>query len=287
MTKQSPDGRYLVISDHHLQEQGAANVVPAGRYENLEDAIEHAESVTYRMGVMDAKAESRGYIYTNWGKKLPPKKYVPTQTPWGPSQSQREHAPGIVFYSTASHGGYKLSPERWAEFASIPHFAHWSQWLEEDCDACLVYLRWPELATDEQLHDAVCMARTVASWGNGRWVTLVEGWLDQQSTILSQTNTILDRAAQHARSVAHLWQRGSMSSQGNGWSVSFRRGEERRDVCMKDYPAKRYYSDAELDALHIQLSDQLRKAGFSRLASDLELVGNSYDFEPSDADPGL
>ena len=178
-------------------------------------------------------------------------KRPPTHTPWGPSQFEREHAPGIVFYSTASHGGYHLSDERYAEFCEIPHFAHWSQWLEEDCDACLVYLRWPELATDEQLHDAVCTARAVASWGNGRWVTLVEGWLDAESTILSHPNTILDRAAQHARSVAHLWQRGSMSSQGKGWNICFRRGDEQRSVCMNDYPTKRYYSDDELTQLDV------------------------------------
>ena len=212
-----------------------------------------------------------------------PKKHVATETPWGPSQSEREHAPGIVFFSTSRHGGYRLSAERYADFCKIPHFANWSPWLEEDCDACLVYLRWPELATDEQIHDAVITARTVASWGNGRWVTLVEGWLDQQSTILSQTNTILDRAAQHARSIAHLWQRGSMSTSGNGWTVSLRRGEERRDVCMKEYPAKRYYADAELDAMTVPAPAPKKRSPFP----DWCFIGGGDDFQPSDADPGL
>jgi len=52
---------------------------------------------------------------------------------------------------------------------------------------------------------------------------------------------------------------------------------------MDDYPAKRYYTDE----MPPPLSDQLRAAGFPRLASNLDLVGNSYDIEPSDADPGL
>lgn len=34
------------------------------------------------------------------------------QTPWGPAQTADVIAPGIVFYTTASHGGYHLSPER-------------------------------------------------------------------------------------------------------------------------------------------------------------------------------
>lgn len=164
-------------------------------------------------------------------------------TPWGPSQSQREHAPGIVFHSTASHGGYLLSDERYAEFRELPHFANWDRWLEEDCDAALVYLRWPELATDEQIHDAIATARAVASWGNGRWITLVEGWLDQP-----EQQSLILRAQQHAKAVRHLWQRSSMCSQGNGWHVNFVRGAQSRTVTM-DYPTKRYYTDEELNAL--------------------------------------
>lgn len=42
------------------------NAVPAGRYDKLEDAIKHAETVTYKMVVVDTKNESRGFVYTNW-----------------------------------------------------------------------------------------------------------------------------------------------------------------------------------------------------------------------------
>lgn len=205
-------------------------------------------------------------------------KYIVTHTPWGPSQSEREHAPGIVFYSTASHGGYHLSDKRYADFCKIPHFAHWTQWLEEDCEACLVYLRWPELATNEQIHDALIMARVVASWAKGRWSTLVEGWVDQP-----EQQSILIRAQQHANDVSHLWQRGSMSTQGKGWSVLFHRGVHRLDVCMKDYPTKRYYTDDELEAIAQVPPPAKKRSPFP----DHCFAGNSYDFEPSDADPGL
>lgn len=73
-----------------------------------------------------------------------------------------------------------------------------------------------------------------------------------------------------------------MSTAGNGWTVSFRRGDERRDVCMKDYPTKRYYTDAELDAT-AQVPPTKKRSPFP----DHCFAGNSYDFEPSDADPGL
>jgi hypothetical protein len=42
------------------------NAVPAGRYGRVLDAIKHAESVTYKMAIVDSKAESRGFIYCNW-----------------------------------------------------------------------------------------------------------------------------------------------------------------------------------------------------------------------------
>lgn len=182
------------------------------------------------------------------------------QTPWGIAQSAREFAPGIVFFSTASHGGYRLDENRYAEFCELVHFANFADdekrskkllWLEEDCNAALVYLRWPELSTDEQLHDAVATAKAAALWGNGTWLTLVDGWLNSDSSVLGQASTILARAAQHARSVAHLWQRGSMFTRGRGWEVSFVRGDDRREVTLKDYPSKRYYSDQELNELNI------------------------------------
>lgn len=170
-------------------------------------------------------------------------KHRPIETPWGPSQHSHEFAPGIVFYSTASHGGYHLSTERWKDFTAIPQFANWpSPWLEEDCDASLVYLRWPEMATDEQIHDAVCMVSVVSSWGHARWKALL-AWLDQQTELLA-------RAQAHLNAVAEMWQRGSMGTtkKPGVWWVHFRRGNETREVYM-DYPTKRYYSDEELNAL--------------------------------------
>jgi len=48
-------------------------------------------------------------------------------TPWGPSQTSREIAPGICFYSTASHGGYYLSPDRFATFRQcFPDYKLWA-----------------------------------------------------------------------------------------------------------------------------------------------------------------
>ena len=164
----------------------------------------------------------------------------PIETPWGQSQYQIEYAvDGIVFHSTASHGGCQLSPQRQAELHEVAAFKPFGpEWLEEDCEAALVALRWPGYSTDEQIANAITMVRCCASWPHSaaRWQPVAE-WL--------ATTMLHERAEKHQEAVKHLWARGSLSSDGNGWSVDFRRGDERRTVLM-DYPTKRYYSDDEL-----------------------------------------
>lgn len=58
-------GQYLVVS-YERYHADFPNIVPAGRYDKLEDAKKHADSVTYRMVVIDSKDESRGFVFTNY-----------------------------------------------------------------------------------------------------------------------------------------------------------------------------------------------------------------------------
>jgi hypothetical protein len=64
MTKQSPYGQYAVYSADNYQKL-FPNAVPSARYDDLEHAKNHADSVTYKMVIVDMKAESRGLIYVN------------------------------------------------------------------------------------------------------------------------------------------------------------------------------------------------------------------------------
>src|ERR1700733_7454301 len=87
-------------------------------------------------------------------------------TPWGRSDRCTELAPGIVFASTPSHGGFRLHPEM---NARVP--AEWrdasfngngrSGWYEEDCDWSLVALTFPELFSNA---DLVAAKRTFDGW---------------------------------------------------------------------------------------------------------------------------
>lgn len=133
MTTQSINGQYLVISADRASNP---NKLPAARYERLRDAIKHAESVTYKMAVIDSKAESRGYIYINW-------EVAPASSPWGAVESYNKLATGIWAVSTCSHGGIHLSDARLAELTEMigyefPTFCGDPNWFEEDCDWCVV-----------------------------------------------------------------------------------------------------------------------------------------------------
>lgn len=73
----------------------------------------------------------------------------PQHTPWGAPHSRRIVVDGIVRYTTASHGGYWVSPER---VASMPQGLRPTKhldsdggaWFEEDQEWAIVELAFPQ-----------------------------------------------------------------------------------------------------------------------------------------------
>jgi len=63
-------------------------------------------------------------------------------TPWGEAQDAEEMAPGIISYSTASHGGIWIDKkhQKQLEKYTINNWLESSQWWEEDCDWVIPYL---------------------------------------------------------------------------------------------------------------------------------------------------
>lgn len=80
---------------------------------------------------------------------------------WGPVQHENPVAEGITFVSTAGHGGYVLSNERADKLrATFPRFESsfsTTTEFEEDCDANIVVLAFPECFSDERVYFAVQM----------------------------------------------------------------------------------------------------------------------------------
>jgi hypothetical protein len=60
-------------------------------------------------------------------------------TPWGQADGQEELAPGIISYSTASHGGIWLSAERRKALNYDKNWLKTAEWWEEDCDWAVPY----------------------------------------------------------------------------------------------------------------------------------------------------
>jgi len=74
-------------------------------------------------------------------ENLKRRKTMATRTPWGKSQQSIKVAPGIMWYSTAGHGGYHLSKKRLEKmpkkFRDFKPFAG-EGWFEEDIDWIVV-----------------------------------------------------------------------------------------------------------------------------------------------------
>lgn len=81
-----------------------------------------------------------------------------TYSPWGPVQHAEVIADGIVQVDTASHGGFFLSPARLLQMPREFHgFNTWAggPWFEEDCDATLVVLSFPDLFSPSWVKNAL------------------------------------------------------------------------------------------------------------------------------------
>jgi hypothetical protein len=85
--------------------------------------------------------------------------FVGKHSPWGIVQDEETIADGIVYVSTASHGGIWVSPELLGRVqeAMRDYAAYWSgssQWFEEDCAAQCVVVSFPEHFPAEQVERA-------------------------------------------------------------------------------------------------------------------------------------
>lgn len=80
-------------------------------------------------------------------------------TPWGSSQVATVYAEGVVSHSTASHGGFCLSPERNAKVP--PSLRAADGCYEEDCAWTAVAIVFPELFT---AYERRCAERIMMNW---------------------------------------------------------------------------------------------------------------------------
>lgn len=73
-------------------------------------------------------------------------------SPWGKVEQKAEIADGVVFVSTARHGGFKLDRKRNNKVPLV--FRNKGGWYEEDCEWAKVALTFPEMFSAENVNSA-------------------------------------------------------------------------------------------------------------------------------------
>jgi len=82
-----------------------------------------------------------------------------TKTPWGAADNVEIYGEGVMFYSTPSHGGFKVYKKL---NGAIPEaYRNANGWYEEDCEWAKVAAGLPHLFTDRELRTA---ERTLKNW---------------------------------------------------------------------------------------------------------------------------
>lgn len=217
-------------------------------------------------------------------------------TPWGPSQSEYIAADGITFYSTASHGGYHLSPERcdefYKQFPTFQTFAGQRQWFEEDCDACAVVLAFPTLFRDDLVRACYRQVEHMAKR---------DDYSADWAAVLRDCPMICEPIAKRAEAAhAGQWERGSMWGPPGrpgqyplgSWGVNLIRVGDgaRKTVVVKEYP-KPFYTDEELALVLCQPAFTVESVDrpSPHYAFNEVDCGGAFDgfCVTSDADPGL
>ena len=79
-----------------------------------------------------------------------------TDTPWGMAQTKTVYGPGVVAYTTSSHGGFRVSGSALSRIPLAEREAAWLAstnpgWFEEDCDWKIVARNLPELFSEREL----------------------------------------------------------------------------------------------------------------------------------------
>lgn len=171
-------------------------------------------------------------------------------SPWGQVQRAAELAPGLHQVSTAGHGGVWLSSSRVVAlkklFPGFVPFAGWP-WLEEDCDACIAVIAWPELFPASAVREAVRMVQGMAEWKH-----CANKWGAVRDQIRPDVIDIAD--AEEKRLIdADAWEYCGLCSghfrdpYGDCWAVSLRRVRDgARTTRLMPYPAAREYTTDQL-----------------------------------------
>lgn len=219
----------------------------------------------------------------------------PAFSPWGGCQVREQMAPGIWSVSTASHGGFNLSPERVNDFSlAFPGFEGYAglPWLEEDCDCCAAIVLWPAEFSPEAVFFSVRMikdySKNVAPLdAKEDYFGVVRRWIESPAG--AQCRQI---ASSYEATRKGMWERGGCGTNGNGWDVYVYRNGETKTLHMAEYPSQNWYTDADVSRME---KPEPKPDTVNRVHVSEHVMFNENDCSGvfdgfgvvSDADPGL
>lgn len=111
-------------------------------------------------------------------------------TPWGPSQGATIYADGVVFHSTAGHGGFLLSPERNRKV--YPSLRVIGGAYEEDEAWAIIAFTFPDLFTGFERR---CAERTIKDSFPDAWEAITENLLGTGESRKKDERAFFDKHA--------------------------------------------------------------------------------------------
>ncbi len=161
-----------------------------------------------------------------------------TSSPWGRPDSQTILAAGIVRVSCEGHGGIFVSLERFAQMPECFRVDPYSDggWFEEDREAFLVCLAFPEEFDDRAIWYAVNFILAGHDYPSAR--AFVEG---------ETGSGLRERHKRFMEVNGALYSPGVMSSAGHGWTVHYRRISDNREAIASGLTNEEAFSPAPVD----------------------------------------
>lgn len=78
-----------------------------------------------------------------------------TSTPWGKAEAALKLAPGINYYSTSSHGGYKVSAKKYGQIPPpLRKLSKGKEWFEDKEAWVAVALSFPQYFDPDKVKEA-------------------------------------------------------------------------------------------------------------------------------------
>ena len=159
-------------------------------------------------------------------------------TPWGLSHSEHNVAPGIVSFTTGSHGGIQLSADRISALPQAIRDAQGSdlEWYEEDCAVNLVVIAFPDAFPD------------ISVWSAVKFLRVYDGYPTASAYVESNDGlSLLERHKRFEDQHGDKYVARTQCSSSSGWDVHFRRIRDGAEAIARGLSSSEAFAPSPVD----------------------------------------